>query len=106
MTIEATEARRSIARGGGHAVWRQIAERIETDIGAGRLPPGARLPNEMQLAETFAVNRHTVRRALAELAAKGLVRASVGRGTFVELPRLAYSIGPRTRFSEIVEREG
>jgi len=100
------QAARTIARGGGHAVWRQIVEHLAADIDAGRLQPGARLPNEMALAETFSVNRHTVRRALAELAAKGLVRASIGRGTFVELPRLAYPIGPRTRFTEIVESGG
>ena len=64
---------RSIARGGGHAVWRQIVEHLVADIDAGRLQPGARLPNETTLAETFSVNRHTVRRALSELAAKGLV---------------------------------
>jgi hypothetical protein len=34
------------------------------------------------------------------------VRAAQGRGTFVEAPRLAYPIGRRTRFSEIVSQAG
>ena len=107
MTLRPPESvDRPIERSGGLSVWRQITERLERDIRSGRLPAGARLPNEAAMAERFAVNRHTVRRALAELAAKGLVRASAGRGTFIEPPKLAYAIGPRTRFSENVEHEG
>ena len=51
---------------------------------------GTRLPIETEFAARFDVNRHTVRRALAALTAKGLVRASAGRGTFVE-DKLAYA---------------
>ena len=95
-----------IARGGGVAAWRQIADSMEADLSTGRLAPGDRLPTEAELAVRFGVNRHTVRRALAALAAKGLVRATQGRGTFVEERPLPYAIGPRTRFSEIVSRAG
>ncbi|MDJ1159107.1 phosphonate metabolism transcriptional regulator PhnF [Chelatococcus sp. SYSU_G07232] len=95
-----------LARGQGVAAWRQIADEIEADIAAGRLAPGAQLPTEAKLAARFAVNRHTVRRAIAVLAAKGLLRATQGRGTFVEAKPLAYPIGRRTRFTEIVTREG
>jgi GntR family phosphonate transport system transcriptional regulator len=95
-----------VERGEGVAVWRQIANQIEADISFGRLTPGSRLPIEAELAQRFAVNRHTVRRALAELAARGLVRAVQGRGTFVEGRPLAYPIAARTRFSEIVSLAG
>ncbi|MCX5495989.1 phosphonate metabolism transcriptional regulator PhnF [Kaistia dalseonensis] len=95
-----------IARGGGIAAWRQIADDIEADIASGALTPGMQLPTESQLAARFAVNRHTVRRALAELATRGLVRATQGRGTFVEARPLAYPISARTRFSENVSRAG
>src|SRR5688500_18630671 len=87
------------------SAWRQIADRIEDDIVDGRFAPGDRLPIESEFAARFAVNRHTVRRALAALSVKGLVRASPGRGTFVE-EKLAYAIGRRTRFSEIVSQAG
>ena len=40
------------------------------------------------------------------LAERGLVRAERGSGTFVEATRLAYPIGTRTRFSEIVGATG
>jgi GntR family transcriptional regulator, phosphonate transport system regulatory protein len=95
-----------IERGEGIAAWRQIANQIEADISFGRLGPGSRLPVEADLAERFAVNRHTVRRALADLAARGLIRAAQGRGTFVERRPLAYPIAARTRFSEIVSHAG
>jgi GntR family phosphonate transport system transcriptional regulator len=96
----------ALRRGEGLAAWRQIADGLEAEIRTGDLAAGAQLPTEAALAARFGVNRHTVRRALAVLAERGLVRATQGRGTFVEAPRLAYPIGPRTRFSEIVSRAG
>jgi GntR family phosphonate transport system transcriptional regulator len=93
-------------RGEGVAAWRQIVDGLEADIAAGRLAPGHQIPTEARLAERFGVNRHTVRRAIAVLASRGLLRATQGRGTFVEAPPLAYPIGPRTRFSEVVGRAG
>ncbi len=71
-----------------------------------RFAPGEQLPVEATLASDFAVNRHTVRRALAALAAGGMVRATQGRGTFVEAKPIPYPIGTRTRFSELVQRAG
>ncbi|WP_375463752.1 phosphonate metabolism transcriptional regulator PhnF [uncultured Methylobacterium sp.] len=95
-----------VRRGEGLAAWRQIADALAAEIGGGALAAGAQLPTEAALAGRFSVNRHTVRRALAVLAERGLVRATQGRGTFVEARPLAYPIGPRTRFSEIVSRAG
>lgn len=90
----------------GVALWRQIADDIERGIVQGELSPGTRLPGEMEMAARFAVNRHTVRRALAELSERGLLRAARGSGTFVETTRLPYPISARTRFSEIVGAAG
>src|ERR1700742_4588767 len=86
----------------GVALWRQVADGIERGIAEGRFVAGERLPGEIDIAETYRVNRHTVRRALAVLAERGLVRAERGSGTYVETPRLAYPLHARTRFSEIV----
>jgi GntR family phosphonate transport system transcriptional regulator len=92
----------SMERGGGIALWRQIAERIREEIGAGIHRPGDRLPPEADLAGRFGVNRHTLRRAMATLVAEGVVRVDQGRGTFVEARRIPYPIQRRTRFSEAV----
>src|SRR6201994_862404 len=86
----------------GVALWRQVADGIERGIADGTFAAGDRLPSETEIAETYRVNRHTVRRALATLAERGLVRAERGSGTYVEAPRLAYPLRSRTRFSEIV----
>src|SRR6202048_1714211 len=90
----------------GVALWRQVADGIERGIADGRFAAGERLPAEMEIAETYRVNRHTVRRALAALAERGLVRAERGSGTYVEAPRIAYPLRSRTRFPEIVGAGG
>ena len=90
----------------GVALWRRVADDLERAIAEGRYQAGARLPGEIEIAELFRVNRHTVRRALAALAARGLVRAERGSGTYVETQRIPYPIGARTRFSEIVGTSG
>jgi GntR family transcriptional regulator, phosphonate transport system regulatory protein len=94
-----------IARREGLALWRQIQQAIEAEIAGGTRPPGERLPTEAELAARFAVNRHTVRRAMEELEARGLVRIEQGRGSFVAEDVLDYTLGPRTRFSEIIRRQ-
>ena len=90
----------------GVTLWRRIADDIEHAIRSGGHPVGERLPSETEIAVRFGVNRHTVRRALSELAARGFVRARRGSGTYVEPVRLSYPIHARTRFSEIVGRAG
>ena len=91
-----------VARGSGIAVWKQIASDLQAGIAGGSLSAGDQLPTEMELAERYKVNRHTVRRALAELANDGFVEATRGRGTFVAQRPIDYPITARTRFSEIV----
>jgi GntR family phosphonate transport system transcriptional regulator len=88
----------------GVALWRQIVRAIESEIAEGVLAPGARLATEAQMAARFAVNRHTVRRALEELSRGGLVRVEQGRGSFVAEDVLDYAVSPRTRFSEWIRR--
>jgi GntR family phosphonate transport system transcriptional regulator len=91
----------------GVALWRQVADGIERGIANGTYASGEKLPGETEIAETYRVNRHTVRRALATLAERGLVRAERGSGTYVEAQRrLAYPLRSRTRFSEIVGAGG
>jgi GntR family transcriptional regulator, phosphonate transport system regulatory protein len=90
----------------GVALWRQVADELERAIADGTYRPGTRLPGEIEIAERFGVNRHTVRRALATLAGRHLVRAERGSGTFVEARRIPYPIRARTRFSEIIGGSG
>lgn len=94
------ETAERIERGGGMAVWRQIAFAMEQAIRRGDYKPGIQLPTEKQLADRFGVNRHTVRQAMNRLAETGLVSIEQGRGMFVAESALDYRIGARTRFTE------
>ena len=90
----------------GVALWRRVADGIERNIADGTYASGEKLPGENEIADSYRVNRHTVRRALAALAERGMVRAERGSGTYVEAPKLAYPLRARTRFSEIVGAGG
>jgi phosphonate metabolism transcriptional regulator PhnF len=88
------------------AMWRVIANDIEKMIKERVLNPGDRLPTEHSLTRKYMVKRHAVRRALAQLQAKGLVESTQGRGSFVRRPALQFRIQRRTRFTENVKHMG
>lgn len=90
----------------GITLWRCIVDDFEQMILIGKHGNGERLPAELEIAIRYGVNRHTVRRAMAELAARGLVQTERGSGTYVKPDKLDYRIGQRTRFSEIVAAAG
>jgi GntR family transcriptional regulator, phosphonate transport system regulatory protein len=85
--------------------WRVIIRWFEAEIAVRNLTVGDKLPTELQICEQFSTNRHTVRRALAYLQARGLVESTQGRGSFVRRPTLIYEIGRRTRFSAVMEQQ-
>ena len=89
-----------IERGRGVALWSQIGDILADDILKGRLQQGQMLPSAQELATRFEVNRHTVRRAMATLEQRNLVRTEQGRGTFVQEQALDYAISRRTRFNQ------
>jgi len=87
-------------------VWKSIAITLIDDIAQGRYETGTKLPAEAQLAERFGVNRHTVRRALADMAEQGLVHARRGAGVFVAAKPTDYPVGKRIRFHQNIRRAG
>lgn len=95
----------TLQRRAGVALWRQIAESLESDIKEQVFDPGQKLPTEAELAERFSVNRHTVRRGIAYLEQEGILRVEQGRGTFVQERVVDYKLGKRTRFSENIEKQ-
>ncbi len=64
----------------------QISAWLKELIETGRYQKGEQLPSEVELARMCDVTRTTVRQAIAELAAKGLLRKEKGTGTFVSAP--------------------
>ncbi|MTH79109.1 phosphonate metabolism transcriptional regulator PhnF [Paracoccus aestuariivivens] len=80
-------------------VWTTIAHQISIEIVSGQRRPGDKLPTEAELSSRFGVNRHTIRRALADLADRGMVHARRGAGVFVQSKPVDYPLARRTRFS-------
>lgn len=64
----------------------RVAEQLRTLIVERALQPGDRLPAERALAVELGVSRTSLREAIAQLAAAGLLRARVGGGTYVQGP--------------------
>jgi GntR family phosphonate transport system transcriptional regulator len=94
------------ASGGRTPLWQAIARALREDVAAGRYRMGDRLPSEADLAARFGVNRHTVRRAIADLAAEGMVHSRRGAGVYVALPPADYPIGRRVRFTQAIAAAG
>lgn len=87
-------------------VWQQIRDDLAGDIAQKRYTTGDRLPTEADLATRFGVNRHTVRRALKDLADQGLVHARRGAGVFVTGVQMSYRLGRHTRFTQNLAEAG
>jgi GntR family transcriptional regulator, transcriptional repressor for pyruvate dehydrogenase complex len=64
-------------------LFHEIAESIAAEIIRTKLPPGARLPTEQQMATAMGVSRTVVREAVAALRADGVVTTRQGAGAFV-----------------------
>lgn len=87
------------------ARYEQIALNLRDQIRE-RMKPGDFLETEVLLAQRYAVNRHTVRRAIDELENDGLVWRQQGRGTLVLQPPIDYQIHRQTRFTETIASLG
>ena len=70
----------------------QLADRIAEVIRSGRLAPGTLLPSETVCEKHFNVSRLTVRHAMQNLTAEGLIYREKGRGTFVAPLKMEHDI--------------
>jgi len=97
-----------IVRQPGVTAHAQIEDWLADAIAGGQLSPGDRLPAESDLAAWLGVSRMTLRHALGELAQRGLVTRTVGRGggTFVAEPKLEQDLTTLAGFSEQLRRHG
>lgn len=75
------------------ARYKTLVDTFASDIAAGALPPGTRLPTHRQLAEQEGLALVTASRVYAELEAMGLISGEAGRGTFVREIALPLSHG-------------
>jgi GntR family transcriptional regulator/MocR family aminotransferase len=71
------------AREANTAAYRWLYGALRSDILAGRLRPGSRLPATRDLAQQYKLSRGTILSAFEELKAEGYLNASRGSGTYV-----------------------
>lgn len=84
----------------------QVYERLLADIESGEYLPDSKIPSEHELQRMYGVSRSTVREAVSQLVAAGLLRRYQGRGTFVQAPHILEPIGTITSFAEQVHSRG
>ena len=70
----------------------QISELLIRDIAAGRLLDGERLPPERDLAASLGISVGTLRKSLADLEEKGLLKRVQGSGNYVQQKQDAGSV--------------
>ncbi len=81
---------------------------IKKYIKAMDLKENNKLPREELLAQTIGVSRITIRQALNDLAAEGIVFRRHGKGTFVNIDSLNIKVRfhPCTEFSQMIRNSG
>lgn len=94
----------------GQPFYAQVADSLRDEIHAGTYRPGDQLPSERELRERFEVSGNTIRAALVQLRAEGLVVSHQGRGVFVTeqttLRRLSTDISEARGFYSMLDRMG
>jgi len=84
----------------------RLRDHFTAMIEAGSLAPGAKLAPERTLAEKFSITRVTVRQALTQMEAEGLIFREERRGWFVSPPRVRYDPTANTSFTESITEQG
>lgn len=83
----------------------QVRDQLLRAIESGEFPPGASLPSERVLCESFGVSRVSVREALAGLEAMKLIVIQHGRGAFVRESADEQYVGPFAKYIELHREE-
>jgi GntR family transcriptional regulator len=78
----------------------QVEAVLAAEITAGELACGAQLPPEDRLTDRFGVSRTTVRKAIENLVARGMVEIRRGKGTFVSEPKITQELTELRGFAE------
>lgn len=85
----------------------QVRAGLLADLTAGGLAPGAKLPNETDLAQRFAVSRSTIREAVGSLTDAGYLARRHGSGTYVTaLPRTPHPLETTVSYTGMIRASG
>ena len=92
-------------RGSALPLYAQVKRRLQAIIQSGVLSDG-RFYSDQEVCAMFGVSRFTVRQAVQELVAQGLLRRVQGQGTFVNTEKFDEIFGPQMDFKHQWERSG
>ncbi len=87
-------------------LYHQLKQIVRAEIERGTYQPGDRIPTESELIQDYGVSRITVRQALDELEAEGIVVRRHGKGTYVAEKRIEQDLVRLTDFVEDMEVAG
>jgi GntR family transcriptional regulator len=85
----------------------QVRHGLMDDLVSGRLAPGAKLPNENEIADRFGVSRATVREAVLGLLQAGYLARRHGSGTYVtKAPRSRHALDTTVSYTAMIREAG
>ncbi len=84
----------------------RVRDHFASLIEAGTLAPQSKLPPERVVSDAFGITRMTIRQALFQLEAEGLIYRLNRRGWFVSPPRLRYDPTANLSFTENALAQG
>lgn len=84
-------------------LYRQLKDKVLSDISSGELAEGAKIPTEVELSELYNISRVTVRNAIKELVDEGYLVKKQGKGTFVCLPKIERKVVHLLSFTDACE---
>ena len=87
-------------------IYIQLKNILKASIMNGEFGENEMIPSETQLADTYHITRTTVRRSISELVNENLLRKEHGKGTFVCLNPIHYSIWNFTGFTDYIQKKG
>ncbi len=87
-------------------LYRQVAEQIAEEIGAGIRPVNSRISSERELAEEFGISRMTARAAINMLVQQGLVVRRNRAGAYVAQPKFRFDFSSPAGLHEQLRKAG
>jgi DNA-binding GntR family transcriptional regulator len=103
--VERTGPGPLLDRGAPVPLYVQLRDSLLHEIRDGGLEPGDRFPSETAIRNRYQVSRATVRQALADLEASGVIRKVQGLGSFVAVPKIRH-VPLLTSFTELARSQG
>jgi GntR family transcriptional regulator len=86
-------------------LYAQLRDALLREVHEGGLQPGDRFPSEAAIRSRYRVSRATVRQALADMEASGVIQKVQGLGSFVAVPKIRH-VALLTSFTELASSQG